>query len=322
MRRTTRGGLVMATASLLALGVWSSAGGADATGRRDRRDDRATGADGGTGDNCALRADHDPPPAGRGHPGHGRDGPAHDGPAGDSAAGDRPRPAPPVRRGGPAGRDAAGPPRRTPRADPGSRAPAAVPAAAPSPDPTHLPVTGPGGVAILAGLSLVLAAAGLLLRRARRRGRRDPDLPAALRPPARSRRVVDGGPPNGDTVASRRRGPTARRRVRTARMSIERRRRAGDGRRRHPVGRRGQGQVHRPPRQGDGDGRPLPGRPQRRSHHRRRRRDASPSSCSRGVLYDHITPVIGNGVVVDPAVLLAEIDTLDGQGRRLHPAAR
>jgi len=33
-----------------------------------------------------------------------------------------------------------------------------------------------------------------------------------------------------------------------------------------------------------------------------------------GVLYDHITPVIGNGVVVDPRVLLAEIDMLEGKG--------
>jgi adenylosuccinate synthase len=33
-----------------------------------------------------------------------------------------------------------------------------------------------------------------------------------------------------------------------------------------------------------------------------------------GVLYDHITPVIGNGVVVDPTVLLAEIDTLTARG--------
>jgi adenylosuccinate synthase len=33
-----------------------------------------------------------------------------------------------------------------------------------------------------------------------------------------------------------------------------------------------------------------------------------------GVLYDHITPVIGNGVVVDPRVLLAEIDLLTGKG--------
>jgi len=33
-----------------------------------------------------------------------------------------------------------------------------------------------------------------------------------------------------------------------------------------------------------------------------------------GVLYDHITPVIGNGVVVDPFVLLAEIATLEAKG--------
>jgi adenylosuccinate synthase len=33
-----------------------------------------------------------------------------------------------------------------------------------------------------------------------------------------------------------------------------------------------------------------------------------------GVLYPHITPVIGNGVVVDPAVLLAELDTLSSKG--------
>ena len=32
-----------------------------------------------------------------------------------------------------------------------------------------------------------------------------------------------------------------------------------------------------------------------------------------GVLYSHITPVIGNGVVVDPAVLLSELDTLGAQ---------
>ena len=39
-----------------------------------------------------------------------------------------------------------------------------------------------------------------------------------------------------------------------------------------------------------------------------------------GILYDHITPVIGNGVVVDPRVLLAEMDMLAAQGRRLQPA--
>src|SRR5437763_14228637 len=33
-----------------------------------------------------------------------------------------------------------------------------------------------------------------------------------------------------------------------------------------------------------------------------------------GILYDHITPVIGNGVVVDPAVLLAEVDVLTRRG--------
>jgi adenylosuccinate synthase len=33
-----------------------------------------------------------------------------------------------------------------------------------------------------------------------------------------------------------------------------------------------------------------------------------------GVLYSHTVPVIGNGVVVDPAVLLAECDMLEGRG--------
>lgn len=33
-----------------------------------------------------------------------------------------------------------------------------------------------------------------------------------------------------------------------------------------------------------------------------------------GILYDHITPVIGNGVVVDPAVLIAEVDMLEAKG--------
>jgi adenylosuccinate synthase len=33
-----------------------------------------------------------------------------------------------------------------------------------------------------------------------------------------------------------------------------------------------------------------------------------------GVLYPSVTPLIGNGVVVDPAVLLAEIDMLEGKG--------
>ena len=33
-----------------------------------------------------------------------------------------------------------------------------------------------------------------------------------------------------------------------------------------------------------------------------------------GILYDHVVPVIGNGVVVDPGVLLAEIDSLTATG--------
>jgi adenylosuccinate synthase len=33
-----------------------------------------------------------------------------------------------------------------------------------------------------------------------------------------------------------------------------------------------------------------------------------------GILYDHITPIIGNGVVVDPTVLLAEVDMLAEKG--------
>ena len=33
-----------------------------------------------------------------------------------------------------------------------------------------------------------------------------------------------------------------------------------------------------------------------------------------GVLYDHTTPVIGNGVVVDPRVLIAEMDALEARG--------
>jgi len=36
--------------------------------------------------------------------------------------------------------------------------------------------------------------------------------------------------------------------------------------------------------------------------------------CPSGILYPHITPVIGNGVVVDPAVLLEELDGLAAKG--------
>ncbi|HQZ14354.1 MAG TPA: adenylosuccinate synthase [Acidimicrobiia bacterium] len=33
-----------------------------------------------------------------------------------------------------------------------------------------------------------------------------------------------------------------------------------------------------------------------------------------GILYEHVTPVIGNGVVVDPLVLLKELDSIEAQG--------
>jgi len=33
-----------------------------------------------------------------------------------------------------------------------------------------------------------------------------------------------------------------------------------------------------------------------------------------GILYDHITPIIGNGVVVDPRVLITELDMLEARG--------
>ena len=36
--------------------------------------------------------------------------------------------------------------------------------------------------------------------------------------------------------------------------------------------------------------------------------------CPSGILYDHITPVIGNGVVVDPRVLITEMDMLSSRG--------
>ena len=37
-----------------------------------------------------------------------------------------------------------------------------------------------------------------------------------------------------------------------------------------------------------------------------------------GIMYPHITPVIGNGVVIDPKVMLAEIDQLEADGISTH----
>ena len=41
-----------------------------------------------------------------------------------------------------------------------------------------------------------------------------------------------------------------------------------------------------------------------------------------GILYDHITPIIGNGVVVDPRVLISEIDMLERRGVNTSNLAR
>ena len=214
-----------------------------------------------------VRTDDDPPPA---LPGIGRTARSSTACAG-RAAGDRPL--------------------RAAAADPATPTPAvaaAGPGGAPPPrprTPTHLPVTGPGGVAILAGLSLALAAAGLLLLPGPPAGRRDPDLPAALRPPARSGGRRTGRPPQRAALVAPVGSAGGQRTLDEAghaRSSIERSRRAGNGGRRDPVGRRGQGEGHRPPGQGDGDGRPLPGRAQRRSHHRRRRRAVRPAAAPVG----------------------------------------
>ena len=40
-----------------------------------------------------------------------------------------------------------------------------------------------------------------------------------------------------------------------------------------------------------------------------------------GVLYDHVMPVIGNGVVVDLPTLFNEIDTLEARGHLVRAAA-
>ena len=63
--------------------------------------------------------------------------------------------------------------------------------------------------------------------------------------------------------------------------------------------------------------RALPGWPQRRAHaSSSTARCSSSSSCRAACSTRTSPPVIGNGVVVDPAVLLAELDMLEAQGRR------
>ena len=90
---------------------------------------------------------------------------------------------------------------------------------------------------------------------------------------------------------------------------------AGHRDRRAPVGRRGQGQDDR-----------LPGRADRRWSCATRAattpatpwsaatRSSSSASTPSGVLYPHITSVIGNGVVVNPVTLIDELDMLTARG--------
>ena len=172
MRRTARGGLVMATVGVLALGVWSSAvvaqtppgdGTVETTAQPEQTAAPETSAPSEPTTTRRQREED--------IPGTDETVPPTTAPQETAPPVTEPTAAPPVAEAAPPAAPtppaAANPATPTPVAAP---APAAVPAAAaPAAAPTHLPVTGPGGVAILAGLSLVLAAAGLLLRRARRR---------------------------------------------------------------------------------------------------------------------------------------------------------
>jgi adenylosuccinate synthase len=96
--------------------------------------------------------------------------------------------------------------------------------------------------------------------------------------------------------------------------------RARDHHRRRPVGRRGQGQGHRPAGRHHRPRRPLPGRQQRRPHRHRRRPGVQAAPDPVGILYPHVTPVIADGVVIDPKVMLEELDGLEERG--LDPFAR
>ena len=81
------------------------------------------------------------------------------------------------------------------------------------------------------------------------------------------------------------------------------------------MGRRRQGQDRRSADAEFLDRRPVSGRPQRRSHRVRQRTQvrAAPAAV-RHPASDGITCVIGNGVVIDPAALFAEIDELAQAG--------
>ena len=325
MRRTTRGGLVMATAGLLALGVWSSVpvaqtppgdGTVETTAQPEQTAAPETTA---ASEPTTTRRQRE-----EDIPGTDETVPPTTAPPETAPPVTETTPAPPVRRGGPAGRsDAAG--RGEPRhADPGRRAGPGRRRRRPRRRPT-CPVTGPGGVAILAGLSLVLAGRRAAAAPGPPAGRRDPDLPAALTPrlplrPVADRRGPSARRPVASGVGSTDR--TRRRRVRTAARSVDREeppcRRPSSSEPSGATRARASSPTSSPRRwrwSSATRAATTPGTPSSSTA------SASPSSwCPSGVLYDHITPVIGNGVVVDPAVLLAEIDMLERRGRRLQPA--
>ena len=145
-------------------------------------------------------------------------------------------------------------------------------------------------------------------RRAHRSSREAIERPGSVAPPERRRTrprersiQVPSRPARGFFMSGRR-IPCQRRSACHAR----------DRDRRPPVGRRGQGQDDRLPGRAGRHGRALPGRRQRRPHGRHAAtRSSSSSSCPSGVLYPHITSVIGNGVVVNPATLIARAGHAD-----------
>ena len=173
MRRTTRGGLVVATAGILALGVWSSAGVAQSPPGDGTVETTAAPEQTAAPETTAAS---EPTTTRRQReedtPGSDETVPAETAPP-ETAPPVTEAPAPPVVEAlppaAPTPAAAVGPAGPTPVAAPAPAAMPAAVAAAPAADPTPLPVTGPGAVAVLAGLSLVLAAVGLILRRARRR---------------------------------------------------------------------------------------------------------------------------------------------------------
>ena len=84
---------------------------------------------------------------------------------------------------------------------------------------------------------------------------------------------------------------------------------------RRPMGRRRQGSHRRPDCPRRQRHRPLLGRQQRRSHdHQRSQGVFALHIVPAGIFYPDKTCIVGNGVAVDPAVLLDEIASLEARG--------